>query len=256
MRLSFFAVLLHLSRTKARAPFRPDLPFIAPVRRVTMLVIHLDKSAYHRYFVVSECRNALFCTGSDSNMPMLSEEALIEGCKRRDTSCCEVLYRRYASRLMSIALRYANTTFEAEDILQEAFIRIFQSLHSYRHQGSFEGWLKRIVVHTAINHYHKHKKHFVLAKSEEENDYDGEAYEEDVVDRLSADELLRVIQSLPEGYRLVFNLYEIEEYTHQEIATLLGIQEGTSKSQLAKAKRFLRKRLESLHYSTEGWRSA
>jgi RNA polymerase sigma factor (sigma-70 family) len=185
---------------------------------------------------------------------MFSEEQIIEGCKRKESPYFEALYSRYASRLMSIALRYANTTFEAEDILQDAFIKIFSTLHTFRYQGSLEGWLKRIVVNTAINHFHKHQKHFPKVMPEEENGQDTGAACDDVIDRLSADELIKVIQGLPEGYRLVFNLYEIEGYSHQEIAKQLGIQEGTSKSQLFKAKTWLRKSLVKLDYTPNEWR--
>jgi RNA polymerase sigma factor (sigma-70 family) len=185
---------------------------------------------------------------------MFSEEQLIEGCKRKESACFEALYQRYASKLMTIARRYANTTFEAEDILQEAFIKIFQTLHSYRYQGSFEGWLKKIVVHTAINHFHKHKRHFPAVGSEDAAEHEPDISCEDIIDHLSAEELIRTIQCLPEGYRQVFNLYEIEGYTHREVATMLGIQEGTSKSQLSKAKHLLKKLLVKFDYTTDEWR--
>jgi RNA polymerase sigma factor (sigma-70 family) len=181
---------------------------------------------------------------------MFSEEQIIEGCKRSETRFFEALYHRYAPRLMTIALRYANTTFEAEDILQEAFLKIFQTLPSYRYQGSFEGWLKKIVVRTAINHFHKHKKHFPMANPEYEGESESDVSSEEIIDHLSAEELIRVIQSLPEGYRLVFNLYEMEGYTHKEVAAMLGIEEGTSKSQLAKAKHVLKKLLGKFDYSS------
>ncbi len=172
---------------------------------------------------------------------------LIEGCKRNDQSCYKSLYDRYAMRLMTIALRYSNNTFEAEDILQESFIRIFRTIHSFGYKGSFEGWLKKIVVHTAINHFHKHKKHFPQA---EENAREPDTDCEEVLDRIGADELISAIQSLPDGYRMVFNLYELEGYTHKEIGDILGISEGTSKSQLSKAKSLLRKLLVKFDYTT------
>src|SRR5215212_8573755 len=116
---------------------------------------------------------------------MFSEEQIIEGCKRSEAPAFEALYNRYASRLMTIALRYANTTFEAEDILQEAFIKIFHTLHSYRYQGSFEGWLKKIVVRTAINHFHKHKKHFPMTRLEAEGECEADILYEEIIDHLS-----------------------------------------------------------------------
>ena len=180
---------------------------------------------------------------------MFSEKEIIEGCKRHDAAFFEALYKRYAGRLMAVGLRYVTTTFEAEDILQEAFIKIFRALPTYEYKGSFEGWLKKIVVHTAINQFHKHKKHGFPTVPVEAGDHVPEASHETVIDRMSADELIRVIQSLPEGYRIIFNLYEIEGYSHREIADMLGIQEGTSKSQLAKAKQTLRKLLVTVDHT-------
>jgi len=168
------------------------------------------------------------------------EKELIEGCKKGKHKSFESLYQKYAGRLHSIAMRYSYTTFEAEDILQDAFIKIFNSIDTYEYKGSFEGWLKRIVVTTAINHYHKNKiqqtqtDHYPI---EEEDDVI------DIISKISADELLSVIQTLPDGYRIVFNMYVIEGYTHKEIAELLTISEGTSKSQLAKGRVLLKNKL-------------
>jgi RNA polymerase sigma-70 factor (ECF subfamily) len=179
---------------------------------------------------------------------MISEEELIEGCKQQKHAYFHALYTKYAMQLMSIAMRYSNTTFEAEDILQEAFIKIFTNIHSYAYSGSFEGWLKRIVVNTAIKQYHKNANYKIS------NLHDiGKATEvdcSDSLDKMSTDELIKLIQQLPEGYRLVFNLYEIEGYSHKEIAQLLNISEGTSKSQLHKAKQYLQKLLLKFDYST------
>ncbi len=179
---------------------------------------------------------------------MITEQELIEGCKRQKHACYEALYTRYAMRLMSIAMRYSNTTFEAEDILQESFIKIFTNIHSYTYSGSFEGWLKRIVVNTAINYYHKHINYKIALPQDAEAEPD--ANYNDIVDKLNADALIRLIQQLPEGYRIVFNMYEIEGYTHKEISAMLNISEGTSKSQLYKAKHFLQKLLLKVDYTT------
>lgn len=138
-------------------------------------------------------------------------------------------------------MRYCYTTFEAEDILQEAFIKIFNSIQTYEYKGSFEGWLKRVLVTTAINHYHKNKSkqsqtdhHFIEEESDDVID---------IISKMSTDELLSVIQTLPDGYRIVFNMYVIEGYTHKEIGELLTISEGTSKSQLAKGRMLLKNKL-------------
>jgi RNA polymerase sigma factor (sigma-70 family) len=172
---------------------------------------------------------------------MYSEKDIIEGCKKGKHKSFESLYQKYAGRLLSIAMRYSFTTFEAEDILQESFIRIFNSIHTFEHKGSFEGWLKRIVVTTAINHYHKDK----LKQSQTDHTISDDEADDvvDIISKISADELLEIIQTIPAGYRMVFNMYVIEGYTHREIAELLSISEGTSKSQLAKGRALLKNKL-------------
>ena len=176
----------------------------------------------------------------------LTEAEIIEGCKKQKPAAQEALYKQYSSRLLAICSRYAHTTFEAEDIFQEAFIKVFKNIEQYKGQGSFEGWLRHIFVNTAINHYHKNKKH--------SNHQDPESYAEtvtsdtDIIGNISADELTKVIAQLPDGYRIVFNLFVVEGFTHKEISEMLGINEGTSKSQLAKAKLHLKKLLTQLRY--------
>ncbi len=172
---------------------------------------------------------------------MYIEKDVIEGCKKGSHKSFESLYKNYAGRLLSIAMRYAFTTFEAEDILQESFIKIFNSIHTYEYKGSFEGWLKRIVVTTAINHYQKDKNKQSLPEYlivEEES-----ADVVTIISKMSADELLEIIQTMPAGYRMVFNMYVIEGYPHKEIGELLSISEGTSKSQLAKGRTLLKDKL-------------
>jgi RNA polymerase sigma-70 factor (ECF subfamily) len=175
-----------------------------------------------------------------------AEADIIAGCLRNSAKHQEALYQKYASKMMAVCLRYAYTNFEAEDIFQEAFVKVFSKLNSYENKGSFEGWIRHIFVNTALNHYSKNKKHYQQADIVEQIDV---SYEEvDIISRLSHEELLAIIRELPEGYRLVFNLSVLEGYTHKEIGTLLGINEGTSKSQLSKAKAILQKKL--LQYKT------
>ena len=141
---------------------------------------------------------------------------------------------------MAVCVRYTNSRFEAEDIFHEAFVKVFKSINMYS-GGSFEGWVRRIFVNTAINHYHKNKKY------QEQLDYstieESAPSGEDIVSQINSQELLLLINQLPEGYRVIFNLYVIEGYNHREIAEMLNIAEGTSKSQLAKAKSHLKKTL-------------
>ena len=180
---------------------------------------------------------------------MTSEAALIEECKQGKHSAFEALYTKYASRLMAIALRYCTTTFEAEDLVQETFILVFQKIKLFEGKGSFEGWLKTVLVRTAINNFHKtkHERH-----QEDSANYEDHALDhETVLSKLSNDELLRVVRTLPCGYRTVFNLYVIEGYTHKEIGALCGITEGTSKSQFSKAKAMLKALLLKEHYISQ-----
>lgn len=167
------------------------------------------------------------------------EEELIKRCKNGERNAFNHLYNQYSRVLMGISIRYCNDVAEAEDVLQEAFIKIFHQINSYQSKGSFEGWLKRIVVNTAINHFNSKKVRI---------DGGGNAEDFDIVDtalsienELNGNELLEIINQIPEGYKLIFNLNVIEGFTHKEIAEQLGITEGTSKSQLSKAKLLLRK---------------
>jgi RNA polymerase sigma factor (sigma-70 family) len=172
---------------------------------------------------------------------MLSEYELIEGCKKGSHQAFEALYTKYARRMMAIALRYCNTTFEAEDIVQETFIIVFTKIQSFDNKGSFEGWLKRVLVNYSINHFHKTAKDRNFEDSSEVEVYDDTT--EDIFSKISNDELIVELQKLPFGYRTVFSLYVIEGYTHKEIGELCSISEGTSKSQLAKARVMLKERI-------------
>ncbi|MDJ1498714.1 sigma-70 family RNA polymerase sigma factor [Cytophagaceae bacterium DM2B3-1] len=168
---------------------------------------------------------------------MHSEQEIIAGCQQQKPAFQEKLYQLYSRKMMAVCMRYTRSRFEAEDIFHEAFVRVFANIHTYN-GGSFEGWLRRIFVNTAINNYHKNRKyqdHLDYSLVEESS-----PAEDDIVSQISSQELLALINQLPEGYRLVFNLYVVEGFTHREIADMLQIAEGTSKSQLAKAKNYLK----------------
>lgn len=171
----------------------------------------------------------------------ITPEHIVKACKAGDISAFEQLYKRYYRVLFVVALRYSRGREEAEDILQDAFIKIFNNLDSYTGSGSFEGWMKRIVQNTAINHYRgtlKFDLHVTL------DDYH-EVAEETISDFewMDAKQILALLSKLPEGYRMIVNLYYIDGYKHREIAELLHISEGASKSQLFKAKAYLKKLL-------------
>jgi RNA polymerase sigma-70 factor (ECF subfamily) len=177
---------------------------------------------------------------------LFTEAELIQACIRQDRLAQELLYKKYSSAMQYICNRYAQSTAEADDILIESFLKVFRQIESYKGNGSFEGWMKRIFINTAIDAFKKSKKNSLYIATE--NEYCDRAIEEPdswevLADALSQEELLEMIDSLPSGYKIVFNLYAIENYTHKQIADWLGISEGTSKSQLAKAKRMLKEKV-------------
>ena len=176
---------------------------------------------------------------------MLTEEHMIQGCKRGDPDAQEALYKKYSSRMKMICLRYVRNSFDAEDLFHESLIKIFNKIHTYSGQGSFSGWINSITVHTAIDYYHKENK---LKNTNQEygtsvdtgTGEEGDDQFKKIAAQLQVDDLLAIINKLPEGYRMVFNLYAIENYSHKEISKLLHISEGTSKSQLSKARKHLK----------------
>ena len=146
------------------------------------------------------------------------------------------LYKRFAPKMYGVCLRYASNAEEAEDILQEGFIKVFNKMGSFRREGSFEGWIRRIFVNTAIEQFRK-KVYLQPISETEEDTLEGKYLS--VLDRLSEKDIIQLVQQLSPGYRTVFNMYVVEGYTHKQIAEMLGISEGTSKSQLSRAKLIL-----------------
>ena len=177
---------------------------------------------------------------------MLREKDLIKGCLKNDEKALDELYKQFSSKLFGICLRYAKNKMEAEDLLHDGFIRVLDNLKHFRFEGAFEGWLRRIMVNTSINYYNKKGRH-----SEEidmENLSENMVFNDDILSQISTKELLSIIQKMPKGYRMVFNLFAIEGYKHREIAEIMNISESTSKTQFAKARKYLRvKILEDLN---------
>jgi len=166
----------------------------------------------------------------------LSERELVKGCLEGERRCQEALYARYARRMYAVCLRYSRHELEAQDLMQEGFIRVFEKLRDFRMEGSLEGWVRRIMVHTAINQYRRksfHQERFGLERLPED------AVEADALGRLGEAELMAMVAALPDGYRMVFNLFAIEGYDHAEIAELLGCGESTSRTHVANARRLL-----------------
>ena len=176
---------------------------------------------------------------------MFDEQGILKGCREGRRTAQKQLYERYVSPMLAICLRYSRSRDEAEDLLQEGFLKIFQNINSFRNHGSLEGWLKRIMINHALNQYKKNRKvpftQDVEEIPESEILFDNEEIEDSV--KVPPEKLLEMVQALPEGYRMVFNLFVFEEYTHKEIAETLNISENTSKTQLLKARRQLQKKV-------------
>jgi RNA polymerase sigma-70 factor (ECF subfamily) len=164
-------------------------------------------------------------------------ESIIAACLKEQRNAQFMLYEHYAGLMFGICLRYTGNRTDAEDVMQDAFVKIFQNIKSFRQEGSFEGWMKRIMVNTALNYLRTKKKAkfteltpLMMNSPEENTDIDYE---------VEPEILMKIIQKLPDGCRTVFNLYTFEDYSHKEIATLLSFTEGTSKSQLSRARKLL-----------------
>ena len=166
----------------------------------------------------------------------MTEEDIIRGSVKGDNSCQRILFEKYAGRMMSLCLRYTKDEHAAQDILQLGFIRVFDHIHQYKYEGSFEGWMKRVFISVALRQISKKKPDF-----REMNEAMQEAwYEAPVaVSKISEDELHAMIRKLPDGYRAVFNLVVLEGYSHEEVAGLLKISSSTSRTQLLKARKML-----------------
>ncbi len=172
------------------------------------------------------------------------DDILLKGCLKGNRKAQNQLYQKYKRLMFGICLRYARNREEAEDILQDGFVKIYSDLYQYRPTGALGAWMRRVMVNTALMHIRKRKKLFVDADMQQiANTYTNDDGN-DIFSQFRAKALVLMIQQLPDGYRAVFNLYVIEGYSHQEIAEQLGISVNTSKSQLSRAKGVLRKLLE------------
>jgi RNA polymerase sigma factor (sigma-70 family) len=167
----------------------------------------------------------------------MTEEAIFQGCLRNDAAAQRELYNRYSPKMLAVCYRFGHNREDAEDMLQEGFIKVFSQLHTFQNKGAFEGWIRRIIVHTCINNLKKNKRFnesvdIVYASSIQTR-------EESVPSIVQAKQIVECIRMLPLGYRTVLNLYAIEGYSHKEIAEMLDIEESTSRSQYTRAKQML-----------------
>jgi RNA polymerase sigma-70 factor (ECF subfamily) len=176
---------------------------------------------------------------------MMSEQQIIEGCARHERKAQKLLFEKYSRLLLGVCMRYASNKAEAEDILQDSFLKIFFRIGDFSGTGSFVGWLRKVVVNTAITHYHVNLKYRYHVEIEEYVSVEsgGAGLDEDF---FTSDELYKVLNELPRGYRMIFNLYAVEGYKHKEIAEMMGIDTNTSKSQYSRAKAVIRDKLEQL----------
>jgi len=173
---------------------------------------------------------------------MFTENEILDGCIKNNRAMQKILYDKYASKFYALCLRYVHDKAEADDILQEGFLKIFTNIHQFSREHSIEAWMRRIIVNTALTHYKKNVKHYYQKEIDEVKEIDLESFDVEEAE-FTQEELLKIIQNIAEGYRVVFNLYAIEGYKHKEIADMLGIDEATSKSQFHRARKIIQERL-------------
>lgn len=174
----------------------------------------------------------------------MNELQIIAGCKEQRRDAQKMLYEKYSRTMYGICLRYTSDSDNAKDLLQDGFIKVFSNIHSFLEKGSFEGWMKRIFINLALENIRKQKN---IIETSDYIDNLPEMVDDDTEDdqmyRISETELLKMIQELPKGYSAVFNLYAIEDFSHKEIAQMLGITEGTSRSQYVRARQLLQEKV-------------
>jgi RNA polymerase sigma-70 factor (ECF subfamily) len=174
----------------------------------------------------------------------MEEQELIQDCIAARPKAQKALFDIYAPKLYVVCLRYMKDQMRAQDVLQDAFVKIFGHIGNYKSEGAFEGWLKKIAVNTCLDQLRKDKK--LLTDVSLDDVSHKLAHQDYSVEKLMADDLLKLVQALPDGYRTVFNLFAIEGYSHQEISVQLGISESTSKTQYLRARAYLKDRIENI----------
>lgn len=172
---------------------------------------------------------------------------IIKGCKRRKRSAQAALFRKYSKKMFGISIIYTKDQTQAEDVVQEGFLKIFENIKQYSGKGSFEGWMRRIMINTALEHFRKEKYMFPVS---EPLAYSNDVSYDDIISSISAGDLLQLIHELSPQYRMVFNLFAIEGYSHQEIAEKLDVSVSSSKSNLSRARKILQQRIEE-QYATK-----
>jgi RNA polymerase sigma factor (sigma-70 family) len=183
--------------------------------------------------------------GLVKQVDLMDDYTLVTECVKSNPRAQQALFERFAPKMFTVCLRYAKNKEQAEDILQDGFVKVFAKITAFKMEGSLEGWIRRVMVNTALDQIRKN------VKSLGEISTDDVAYKLDsndfIAENLMAEDLMKLIQSMPEGYKVVFNMFAIEGYSHAEIAEQLGVTESTSKSQYSRARAYLRERIESIN---------
>lgn len=177
----------------------------------------------------------------------MTEESILDGCRSGKRWAHRQLYEKYSTEMFYVCLRYSRNRDEAEDLLQDGFIKVFEHIKDFRKEGSLAGWIKRIMINHALNNYKKISRNPVIEDIDEINETEITGREEEnEPERIAPELLMNLIGSLPEGYRMVFNMYVFEGYSHKEIGEWLSITESTSKTQLMKARKWLQNKINGL----------
>ncbi len=175
-------------------------------------------------------------------------EKIIKGCLSGKRDAQRDLYTLFADKMFGLCIYYTNNRTEADDILHEGFMKVFKNIDKFKNLGAFEGWMRRIFINTALEKFRKKR---LLYPITDINEYKEECYKDDIISNISSKEIMSIVAQLSPKYKLVFNLFAIEGYTHKEIANLLGISEGTSKSNLARARVILQKKIKKIFFISE-----
>jgi RNA polymerase sigma-70 factor (ECF subfamily) len=171
-------------------------------------------------------------------------EDIVVKCAAGDSKAQETLYYLFASKMFGVCLRYAKDYNEAEDNLQDGFVKVFTNIKNFRHEGSLEGWIRRIMVNVSLEKFRKQRSLFPV---EDVGVFEAFQYTEEILDLITSEELLSLVQQLPPRYKMVFNLFVIEGYSHQQVSEAMGIDVGTSKSDLARARKILKRKVNKLY---------
>ena len=174
---------------------------------------------------------------SGNQSEIMTEEAILQGCLKNNAAAQKELYQKYSAKMLVVCYRYGHNREDAEDMLQEGFIKVFSQIHTFENRGALEGWIRRIIVHTCINHLKKNKRFNESVDLIHANSI--QVREESIPSIIQAKEVVECIRMLPIGYRTVLNLYAIEGFSHKEISNMLDIEESTSRSQYTRAKSML-----------------